>query len=333
MVVPTEGMWLCSRCAAVASASYEKDTSEATVVREQPSSSSSSYVGPLASTMLDEPYSDVLYMKPLRSLHGIYSNFSITYMLKHCRLSMQELMVRATGKLCSLRSHWSGLPLSINDWGTKLRHQPLVVDDATGVWSLETSVSRPGLVSKDEEYPGKKTFTQKWHQDLKDLFVPSQIIGTSDHTNAVERHWRFDVLEQLMKSNELQARPLPSALDHLTFLSWNAGVARQRLDPGAISGGSLHFGMMQEVDPQIVASLERWGAIVHVPSTDPLGFGKPTCTFARAAFIERSEQLGAHITLRSRSWGAGMAGTQFLDHEWRLLKRELPETGINARTD
>ena len=118
MVVPTAGMWLCSRCAAVASASYEKDTSEATVVREQPSSSSSSYVGPLASTMLDEPYSDVLYMKPLRSL----------------------------------RSHWSGLPLSINDWGTKLRHQPLVVDDATGVWSLETSVSRPGLVSKDEEY-------------------------------------------------------------------------------------------------------------------------------------------------------------------------------------
>ena len=152
MVVPTAGMWLCSRCAAVASASYEKDTSEATVVREQPSSSSSSYVGPLASTMLDEPDSDVLYMKPLRSLHGIYSNFSITYMLKHCRLSMQELMVRATGKLCSLRSHWSGLPLSINDWGTTLRHQPLVVDDATGVWSLETSVSTPGLVSKDEEY-------------------------------------------------------------------------------------------------------------------------------------------------------------------------------------
>ena len=27
-----------------------------------------------------------------------------------------------------------------------------------------------------------------------------------------------------------------------------------------------------------------------------------------------------------------MAGTQFLDHEWRLLKRLLPETGIRART-
>ena len=27
-----------------------------------------------------------------------------------------------------------------------------------------------------------------------------------------------------------------------------------------------------------------------------------------------------------------MAGTQFLDHEWGLLKRELPETGISART-
>ena len=29
----------------------------------------------------------------------------------------------------------------------------------------------------------------------------------------------------------------------------------------------------------------------------------------------------------------GMAGTQFLDHEWRLLKADLPVTGLSARTD
>ena len=114
MVVPTAGMWLCSRCAAVAFASYEKDTSEATVVREQPSSSSSSYVGPLASAMLAEPDSDVLHMKPLRTLDGIYSNFSSKYMLKRCSLSMQELMVLVRGKLCSKPSHWNNLPLSVN---------------------------------------------------------------------------------------------------------------------------------------------------------------------------------------------------------------------------
>jgi len=60
--------------------------------------------------------------------------------------------------------------------------------------------------------------------------------------------------------------------------------------------------MMQEVDPQIVESLGRWGAIVHVPSTDPLGVGPATCTFARAAFIKKSKQLAADITLRSSSW-------------------------------
>ena len=113
---------------------------------------------------------------------------------------------------------------------------------------------------------------------------------------------RFDVVEQLIKSTGLQERPLPSALDHLTLLSWNAGVARQRLDPGAISSGSLHFGMMQEVDPQIVESLERWGAIVHVHYTAQSGLGPATCTFARAAFIKVSKQLAADITLRSSGW-------------------------------
>ena len=264
---------------------------------EQPSSSSSSYDGPLASAMLDDLDSDVLNMKPLQTLDGIYSNFSINYMLKQCRLSMQELMVLASGKLCSKRSRWSGLPLSINNWGSKHKRTD-VVDDATGVWSGETSVSMPGLKSKYEEYPGKKAFEEKCDKTLKDLFVPSQITGL-DHAETVGRHWRFDVVEQLIKSTGLQARPLPSALDHLTLLSWNAGVARQRLDPGAISSGSLHFGMMQEVDPQIVESLERWGAIVHVHYTAQSGLGPATCTFARAAFIEGSKQLAADITLRS----------------------------------
>ena len=74
VVVPTADIYtayMCFRCAADASANYEKDL-KATVVRGQPSSSSSSYVGPLVRTMLDAPDSDVLYMKPLRSLHGMY---------------------------------------------------------------------------------------------------------------------------------------------------------------------------------------------------------------------------------------------------------------------
>ena len=45
----------------------------------------------------------------------------------------------------------------------------------------------------------------------------------------------------------------------------------------------------------------------------------------------RSEDIIKDVVTKERR--AGMAGTQFLDHEWRLLKRQLPETGINARTD
>ena len=29
----------------------------------------------------------------------------------------------------------------------------------------------------------------------------------------------------------------------------------------------------------------------------------------------------------------GMAGTQFLDHEWGLLKRDKPLTGLSAKTE
>ena len=79
----------------------------------------------------------------------------------------------------------------------------------------------------------------------------------------------------------------------MTFFQWNPGETRQRLDVGALSGKSLHFGMMQEVDSGIVASLERWGATVHVHKKAKHLPGKPTCTFARAQFIEHSELLHA----------------------------------------
>ena len=200
--VSTAVSWLCSRCVAAASASYDKDTSEATVVREQPasssssaplasavreqpSSSSSSYVGPLASAMLAEPDSDVLHMKPLRTLHGIYSNFSSKYMLKRCSLSMQELMVLVRGKLCSKPSHWNNLPLSLNSWGSKHKRTD-VVDDA-GVWTVETSYYPPGLKSSNEEYPSQKACEQKCNKTLEDLFVPAQITGL-DHAETVARH-------------------------------------------------------------------------------------------------------------------------------------------------
>ena len=85
----------------------------------------------------------------------------------------------------------------------------------------------------------------------------------------------------------------------MTFFQWNAGGTRQRLDVGALSGCSMHFGMMQEVDEDIVASLERWGATVHVHEKAMPSPGKPTCTFARAQFIERSELLWAEVVPRS----------------------------------
>ena len=44
----------------------------------------------------------------------------------------------------------------------------------------------------------------------------------------------------------------------------------------------------------------------------------------------RSEEVLKDVVTNEKR--AGMAGTQFLDHEWRLLKRELPETGVSART-
>ena len=244
--VATAGTWLCSRCAAAASASYEKDTSEvasappladserpdffgnpvekkmpketgvrasglghcvgplASAVREQPSSSSSSYVGPLASAMLVEPDSDVSHMKPLHTLKGMYSNFSIQYMLKKCSLSMQELMVFVRGEFCSKASRWNNLPLSLNSWGSKCKRTD-VVDDA-GVWTVETSYYPPGLKSSNEEYPSQKACEQKCNKTLEDLFVPAQITGL-DHAETVGRHWRFDVVEQLVKSTGLQDRP------------------------------------------------------------------------------------------------------------------------------
>ena len=323
--------YVCDLCADAATASYQKDVrasvtttfaeespqaSQGSSFAGQPSSSSSyvgslarpmlaeslagqpssssSYVGPLALPMLAEPDSDVLYLKPLQNLHGVYTQWSIDYMLTKCNCSMRELLTRATSKLYSLADHFAhGLPLSINQWGQK-QQVVLVVDE----WTAETSEERvrimPGIISKEEEYPGKKAFAEKRDRTLEELFVRSQVTvpeETSDTVESLERHWRFDVLEQLMKSNEVQGRPLPSALDHLTLLQWNAGSARQRLDPGALSGGSLHFGMMQEVDPDIVASLERWGAIVHLDVTKLSGPGQPTCKFARADSLERSSQL------------------------------------------
>ena len=80
----------------------------------------------------------------------------------------------------------------------------------------------------------------------------------------------------------------------LGYFSWST---RQRLVVDALSGACLHFGIMQEVDPNTVASWQRWGAEVHFHETtrpDP-----PTCTFARAAFITHSEQLYADITTRT----------------------------------
>ena len=221
------------------------------------------YAGPLAQPMLAEPDSDVTFLKPLQNFEGIYSPFSIHYMMRQCG-GAQELMRRASNNLDGLPVKGSrGLPMSITVWGSKLKEVE-EVDEETH----EISVSRvriyPGLLTVDEEYPYKKEFVAKWRQSLDEIFRPPQTIAEQVAANAVNKHWRFDVLEQLLKSTELQGRSLPSELPNLTLLQWNAGSARQRLETGALSGGSLHFGMFQEVDPDIVASLARWGALVHV---------------------------------------------------------------------
>ena len=253
-------------------------------------SSSSSYVGPLARPMLAEPHSDVFFMKPLAKLTGSYSACSIKYMLKKCNCNLVELTERArsfdTSKIGA-----NGLPLQINPWGVKWKN---VLDDVTG--KTERIMTMPGLICKGEDYPSKEAFEERWRKALVDVFAPPSMTGLEEAMDEEAGHWRFDVLEQLLRSNDLQGRPLPSSLAHMTFLQWNAGGTRQRLDAGSLSGGSLHFGSMQEVDPDIVASLERWGAIVYFYDNEPPG--KPTCTFARADFIQRSRQLLAEVIPR-----------------------------------
>ena len=251
------------------------------------------YTGPVSKAMLAEPDSNVHFMKPLATVANAYNQFALRYLLEKCGCSLEELNKRAKDKN-SYKAGARGLPLHTSPWAVKRRD---VLDESTG--ELRTVLQVPGLVASDEVYPSKQDFTNKWELRLTDIFVGEGRQSDGGSSAAVaEKHWRFDILEQLLKFNDLQNRPLPSALENMTLFQWNAGGSRQRLEPGALTGGSLHFGSMQEADDDIAASLRRWGAIVHQQQTNA---APATLTFARADFVAHSELIFANVLTRPYS--------------------------------
>ena len=298
--------YLCAQCRARASHLYDVDLASP----PQPSGSCSSasvapatsathagvsavatgsYSGPVARPLMQDPHTSVHFMKPLQTLVGAYSPFALRYMQDKCHCSVEDLQARARDR-DAYESGARGLPLQASPWSVTRRD---VVDADTGISSRVISV--PGLIASDEAYPTKRDFNEKWRRDLSEVFVGAGSLDADASSSSAAGHWRCDFLEQLLKFNDLQGRPLPPALDCLTVLQWNAGGTRQRLDVGQLTGGSLHFGSMQEVDADIVSSLERWGAVVH--SSD--AHGQATCTFARADFVRRSELLFSKVLTRA----------------------------------
>ena len=67
------------------------------------------------------------------------------------------------------------------------------------------------------------------------------------------------------------------------------------------AGAQAHpgfLGSFQGVDAGIVASLERWGAVVHTQDPETT-IGQPTCTFGRAAFVSSSAMLFSDVLTRT----------------------------------
>ena len=217
--------------------------------------------------------------------------------------------------------------------------------DSQSWWSGKSSHAteeirniKPGLKGKKEEYPYKNVSEEKWKQPLGNLFVKGRKANVTTSTNAETssdsecREWRFDILEQSVKSQLLQGRPLPTSLSHMTFFQWNAGPARQRLEVGGLCGCSMHFGMMQEVDAGIVASLERWGATVHVHEKACDSPGKPTCTFARAQFLEGSGLLEADVIPRSYQQSGQTVESWLLSYSIASYRFKFPIAGREQMT-
>ena len=237
--------------------------------------------------MLCEPTSDPNYQKPLENLHRVYSDFPIRYFRKKGKCTDEELLAHA-------RAH---PPLSQIAWGHKWKHLNST-NARTGEVHRERIRVIPGLIAAKETYPPKQEQQMKWEKGLSELFVPQGggPVRQEEADDEPELHWRFDVTEQQLKGTALQERALPKEIELLTLFEWNPGSSRQRLDPGLLTMKSLHFGMMQEADAEMVTSLERTGASVHfhtkVRQDSP---GKPTLTFARAQLIQQSRMLEAGV--------------------------------------
>ena len=232
-------------------------------------------------------------MKPLDPLvmQEVYSPFAIRYIAAAKGDNLEEL---------GQHVH-SNPPKALTVWGQKwIREADL--DPVTGEETYNKRIARRGLGTK-EEYESMQTRTEaatKKKKKMIDCFVAE---GGNDPDDGDEppTHatlWRFDSHEFTWGRSSRSQRPLPQALNTLACLTWNPGAYRQRLEPGQLIMKSMHFGMMQELSPETVMSLERAGATVHC---GPHGLNTlPTCTFGRSAFISQSELLDAGCELKAR---------------------------------
>ena len=158
----------------------------------------SSYAGPVARPLMQDPHASVHFMKPLQTLVGAYSPFALRYMQDKCQCSVEDLQARARDR-DAYESGARALPLQASPWSVKRRD---VVDADTGISSRVISV--PGLIASDEAYPTKRDFYEKWRSDLSEIGAGS--LGADASSSSAAGNWRCGFLEQLLKLNDLQGR-------------------------------------------------------------------------------------------------------------------------------